>query len=571
MSFIPYPDQQVEIDKMILFLKSKSYKKEIYVYPTSYGKSILIANVAAAFPGKWFINIVPKKELLEQNYEKYTSYGYKAGICSASLGKNELEQVLFATIGTLKKHIDFFSDKEVVIVHDECHTSSLKGSQLDLFVSKIKKCKMIGLTATPLRLHSGWLKMMNRMRDCFYTSIGSVVQIQDVVSRGRWTSVIYDVENLDESMLELNTTGNDYTKLSLKLYYEKNDIVSKSIAAVEQLLSEKRKSIIVYFASIKEAVMLADAVEGFEVLHGKTSKRERTKIIKDFKSGKLIGISNVGVLIEGLDHPPLSGIVMSRPTNSLIIWYQIVGRLVRKMEGKVDAKIIDLSGCFNKFGKVEDISFENNPYRNGYQAWSLDKMLTGYSLLDGHIPKRSQEIARYEITQKRKENALLNADRGYVINFGKFQGKTVAEAVSQDEKYMKWTVLDSGWSFSTQSMKTYRNEVINYIGVKKLFDMSILVLADTEFSSFNLFVEKVNYLLSSNKRFIVYSGLDGSKASTMQDYLTLSDRFTGIRMSSFFSSKVDGAIVFHNGSCIRTKQKIAELNALGTKVKVITY
>src|SRR5699024_2991031 len=114
MSYKPRPRQQEAIDKMVEFVNSKTTKKGIFVYPTSFGKSIVIANVASMFPDKYFINIVPKKELLEQNYEKYTSYGYKGSVCSASLGSNEISKVTFATIGTLKKHLDFFKDKDVV-------------------------------------------------------------------------------------------------------------------------------------------------------------------------------------------------------------------------------------------------------------------------------------------------------------------------------------------------------------------------------------------------------------------------------------------------------------------------
>lgn len=59
----------------------------IFVYPTSFGKSLVIANIASKYPEKHFINVTNSKELLKQNYEKYTSYGFEANICSASLEK----------------------------------------------------------------------------------------------------------------------------------------------------------------------------------------------------------------------------------------------------------------------------------------------------------------------------------------------------------------------------------------------------------------------------------------------------------------------------------------------------
>lgn len=568
----PYEDQQLEIDKMISFLKSKSSKKEVYVYPTGYGKSVLIANVASSFPEKWFINIVPKKELLEQNYTKYTSYGYEAGICSASLGKNELHKVLFATIGTLKKHADFFSDKDVVIVHDECHSNSLKDSQLDVFIQQIKKCKIIGLTATPLRLDNGWLKMMNRMRDCFYTSIGSVVQIQEVVRKDRWTKILYEVERLDQTMLNLNSTGNDYTEKSLRIFYEKNDIVSKSIASIENLIDEGRKSIIVYLGSVKDAETLSEKVNGFKVLHGKTSKKERTDIINGFKSGKILGISNVGVLIEGLDHPALDAIVMARPTNSLIIWYQSVGRLVRKHQDKKDGKVIDLSGCYDKFGPVESITFENNPYTNGFQAWSGDKMLTGYSLKDGYVPSRQQEISRYEANMRRKLR-LSGGDvfSEYKITFGKYAGKTVRELMLENLSYLKWSVSKSGWDFNVSVASKYREEVVKEVGIMALFDMRILVIADPEFKDDIFLKQKVNNYLSSDKCFMIFNGMDDVPNQKIKDYMRYNDKFYTQVYNDNLSGSVDGVIAFHNGNCPTVKRKVDDFVTLGKKVRIVKY
>lgn len=566
----PYLDQQIEIDKMIAFVQGKSQKKALFVYPTSYGKSILIANVAAAFPEKWFINIVPKKELLEQNYEKYIGYGYKASICSASLGKKDLGKVTFATIGTIKKYIDFYIDKEVVILCDEAHNNSLKESQLHVFYEQIKKCRLIGVTATPLRLDKGWLKMMNRMMDCFYSSIESIVQIKDIVDKGRWSPIRYEVEDLDETMLELNTTGNDYTQKSLELFYAKNDIVSKCVAAVNKLFSEGNESCIVYLASVKEAEQVAFLLDGFEVLHGKTKKKDRTRIIKDFKEGRLKGISNVGVLIEGFDKPNLSSAVMARPTNSLIIWYQIVGRLVRKFEGKEFATIIDLSGSYNSFGRVEDITFENQPYTKGYQAWNGDKMLTGYSLKDGYQPTRKQEISKFNYTQRKKENDLLKAEQGYLMHFGKHSGKSIKEIAKTDSSYLKWTLTEAKWSFDTKNMIEYRDAVIEELGLKSIFDMTILILVDKDFDVYKLYLERINHFLSSNKNFAVLDGIDRRKDDILKTCIAGSKDFLGLEYDGNMKV-VDGVIAFYNGKCARTMCKIDEAKALGINVKIVEY
>src|SRR5699024_4923477 len=146
----------------------------------------------------------------------------------------------------LKKHLDFFKDKDVVILHDECQNGSLKDSQLDLFFKGIKKCKLVGTTATPLRLKPSMggteLKMMNRMRDCLYTSIEDVVQIQDMVEQDYWTDLLYEVEDIDETSLQLNTTGTDYTLQSLKKFSEENNIIEKCETVSKRLSADGRNS-----------------------------------------------------------------------------------------------------------------------------------------------------------------------------------------------------------------------------------------------------------------------------------------------------------------------------------------
>lgn len=458
MSFIPFPRQQESIDKMISFLNSKTTKKGLFVYPVAFGKSIVIAHVAMKFPEKYFINICPNKELTEQNHKRYCSYGYEASICSASLGKNEIGQVTFATIGTLKKHVDFFKDKEVVILNDEAQNSALRGSQLDLFIRGIKKVKVIGTTATPVRLDSSLagtsLKMMNRMRKCFYSSIEDVVQVSEVIENKRWSKLIYEVEDMDESSLELNTTGTEYTLRSLKEFSKDNNIIDKAKSSVERLLSEGRKSVLVYMPFIEDAELLTSKIQGAEVLHSKVKSSHRTRVIKDFKSGKIKVLINCLILVEGFDYPELSSIIMCRPTNSINQYYQAIGRGTRVHKNKKDCKIVDISGNFNKFGRIEGLTFEEIPYYGWGMFNEKNELLTDYPLKSKKRPTKESLIKRGKGEAKDKE-----ARKNPEFTFGMFKGRKLWDiAKSKDAKrlhsYSSW-LMDS---HAKGSWKFYGNE-----------------------------------------------------------------------------------------------------------------
>lgn len=98
----------------------KRGKNGIIVLPTGSGKSLVIADIASRIDSPLLV-LQPSKEILEQNYAKYQSYGYtNAGVYSASAGRKEINRVTFAMIGSVVNHMDFFSHFRMVLI-DECH------------------------------------------------------------------------------------------------------------------------------------------------------------------------------------------------------------------------------------------------------------------------------------------------------------------------------------------------------------------------------------------------------------------------------------------------------------------
>ena len=435
----PYPIQQREIDKIVEFIKKRTAKKGVFVMPVSFGKSLVISQVAMKYPEKYFINIAPNKELVQQNYETYKSYGFEASVCSASLDSNEVSQVTFATIGTLKKHYKYFRDKDVVLVQDECHSNSLRDSELGKFFKKLHKCKLLGVTATPMRLNNTMggskLSMLNRQRDCIYSSIESVVQVSEVIQQNLWSKLVYDVEDVDEDKLQLNTTGSDYTLKSLAEFSKANDIEQKCVEAVYRLRDEGRESCIVYVSSIDEAESVASKIDNAAVLHSKLKKDERNRVVSGFKSGEIATVVNVGILKQGFNYPQLSSIVFARPTNSYTLYYQILGRLVRKAEGKTDAKLVDISGNYNKFGAIEELNFVNEDWCGGWAAFSGDKLLTNYALGSSLVPTKQSLQEHYQ--------NLIDGAKDEVdpfMPFGKFKGQRLSLVMRKNEGYISWVV-----------------------------------------------------------------------------------------------------------------------------------
>ncbi len=447
MSYTLRPRQEEAVNKIDTFITNSKKNHGLFVYPTSFGKSLVISNLASKYPNKYFINVTNSKELLKQNYEKYTSYGFEAEICSASLNSKNVGKVTFATITTLSKFVKFFEDKEVIIIDDEAQEGSKTGSQLHSFVKQLKNYKLVGVTATPFRLSQGMegtsLKMMNRDRSCIYKSIEDVVQISEVVEQNYWSKLLYEVKDVDEESLQLNTTGTEFTDDSIQKFKEENDINNRVVEEIEQLLSQGRKSILVSVPFISDAQEIALKLDSCEAVYSGMDTKDRDRIIDSFKSLKLKVIVQCRILSVGFDHPQLDAIIMAKPTNSLTFYYQYLGRGVRIHPDKKDCVVVDLSGNFKRFGKIETISIENSELTKGWAVFNEDMLLSNYPLNTTNRPtKKSLQVKlNWEIESTKDSSSDLT------FYFGKYKDKKISEVMKENKSYLTWLLdqKDFNW------------------------------------------------------------------------------------------------------------------------------
>lgn len=354
------PYQKEAVEAGIQFFHSSSKKNVILILPTGAGKSVVIANILAPLSGKTII-LQPSKEILEQNFAKYISSGYKASVYSASAGQKKVDRITFCTIGSIinKKHL--FEGVEHILI-DECHLVNAKGGMYDEFLAAFPKAKVLGLTATPYRLHNSLegaqLKFLNRTRPKIFDEVLYYVQNNELFDNGYLAKLEYFSFNVvDRSMLQLNSTGTDFTEQSLRRYYKVIDMPAIIVKYAVRLLA-KKPNLLIFCSLIEEAQTVTRRIPGAVLLTGATKKDDREKILTQFKSGKIRCVVNVGVLTTGFDYPELECVLIARSTMSLALYYQIVGRAMRISPKKENAWIVDLGGNVNFFGKIETMKIE---------------------------------------------------------------------------------------------------------------------------------------------------------------------------------------------------------------------
>ena len=445
-------NQAEPIDKAIQFFREEKPRPSLIVLPTAWGKSILTAFVAKNSEDKLLV-LQPSKELLEQNYLKYISlcgdFGSNAAIYSASFNRKEIAQITYATIGSIKNLGETFKKMGFTkMLIDEAHLYPRESdSMLGKFLAESGITHVLGITATPVKLQT------NRDRDGqtfsklvmltsrskkgnFFKDIIHVGQVQEMVELNFWSRLQYEVGGFDDSLLVFNTSKSEYTEESVQRAYDANGGTQSIIEALDN--HTERKHILAFVPSVQDAINLSERYPNSAVIYGEMNKAERADIIRRFRAGEIRVIFNVRVLSTGFDYTGIDCIILGISTASIALYYQIVGRATRIDPNKQDALIVDLGGNVNRFGKVEDITFEQG------KMWRM--FGTGGRLLSG-IP--IHDIGRYT----REDTQAIDTKQAAPIEimpFGKYKGERIADIPLA---YRQWMIRTFEWNEKNDKLR----------------------------------------------------------------------------------------------------------------------
>ena len=366
---------------------SKKANNGLLILPTGAGKSLVIADIASKLDGPLLI-LQPSKEILEQNFAKLQSYGcWDASIYSASVGYKDINRITFATIGSVMNHKEDFAHFKNVMI-DECHLVNSKAGMYKDFLESADR-RVVGLTATPYRLCSyqggSMLKFLTRTKPRIFSDVLYYCQISDLLGKGYLANLnYYDCTKLDMSKVRPNSTGADYDEKSLKLEYErvgfKDQLASTTIRVLHPKNGIPRKGVLVFTRFIDEAEVLVRRLKSVGVnaaiVTGETPKKVREEILAAFKNGSIKVVANVGTLTTGFDYPELDTVILGRPSKSLSLYYQMVGRAIRPSKGK-EGWIVDLGGSYRRFGNVANLKIGiEYGSRAKWAVYSQGKQLT---------------------------------------------------------------------------------------------------------------------------------------------------------------------------------------------------
>ncbi|TYC57647.1 DEAD/DEAH box helicase [Marinobacter sp. BW6] len=352
------PYQQEAVDATLNHFR-KSDESAVIVLPTGAGKSLVIAELARLARRKILV-LTHVKELVEQNHAKYQSYGLEGGIFSAGLKRKENRyQVTFASVQSVSANLDQFRGEYSLVIIDECHrVSGEETSQYQRIIELLRQqndaLKVLGLTATPYRLAMGWIYRYHYrgfvrseedkpFQHCIYE-----LPLSYMINRGYLTRpdlVNAAVAQYDFSALSQDRFG-EYAEKDVNQLLSKHKRVTRAIIEQVMELAAERLGVMIFAATVEHAREITGYLPEHEtaLVTGATDLKDRDLLIQRFKQRQLKYLVNVSVLTTGFDAPHVDVIAILRPTQSVSLYQQIVGRGLRLDEGKQDCLVIDYAG-----------------------------------------------------------------------------------------------------------------------------------------------------------------------------------------------------------------------------------
>ena len=365
-------------------------ERPVVVSPCGSGKTVVAADLIdrARQAGMTAAFMTPRQELLWQTVETIRAFGHEPGILMGQHTRRLYEPVQVVCWPTLvqrsKRTADAFPRADLVVI-DEAHLS-LSKKMLERVLPHYESSKVIGFTATPARTAGHGL-------GDYFTDMLEIVRIPQLVSEGYLVGGHYFGGAMAD-MSRVKTTAGDYNQEQSSELNCNATLVGDVVANWMRLAGDKHT--VVFAVDIRHANALAERFQREGVTVGVvtngTTEADRAEIVEKFKKREIQVLCNVMVAAYGFDAPSVDCVVLARPTKSIPLHIQMLGRGLRPHPGKERCMVLDHAGNVMRLGAAED----------DYE-WSLSP------------GRRVQDHSSFEKSGERKDKPMHCKDCGHIF------------------------------------------------------------------------------------------------------------------------------------------------------------
>lgn len=349
-------DYQLELIEGARERMRRRIKRILLQAPTGSGKTALATHMAHETASRdgvvWFI--CHRAELVLQTSYTFNRFGVAHGFIAAGLPYDPSQRVYICSIDTLKNRAHLLP-KPKLLIWDECHHLSAAGwaKVQALFPQSFH----VGLSATPCRLDGKGL-------DAHFDDIVLGPSVAWLMDHGHLSQYRYFAPPPPKKLAKVRKQAGEYAPGEAAEVMKEPKLIGDAIDHWRKRADGLRT--VGFETSIANSQLMAAEFTqaGIPAAHldGGTEKSERKRIITDFADGRVLVLFNVNLFGEGFDLSAIAGrdvtidaVILRRPTMSLSLHRQQIGRALRPAPGKV-AVILD--HCGNKKHGMPDDEIE---------------------------------------------------------------------------------------------------------------------------------------------------------------------------------------------------------------------
>ena len=387
--------------------KRQNLMNVLFQMPTGTGKTTVFSEIVrkAHNKRKKVLIVVHRTELVEQIADRLNHFQVDVGIISANIKAAPQLDVQVATVQTLSRRT--YPPADIVII-DECHHA--KATTYKKLWDIYPNARFLGVTATPVRINGeGFDDLFDILiplgKLSFFFENNYLAPIKHLVCSIPDLSMVkqkmrdYDIQMLRDVMLNNSLMAN------LVDSYKKHIPGKKTIVFAVDI--EHSKEIVWRYQQANIPAAHLDAT---------TPKQLRREILQKFKDGEYLVLSNVDIVSEGFDVPDCEAVQLARPTKSLVLYLQQVGRCMRTAPGKQNGYVLDNAGLWLEHGLSfldRDWTLEGKKKSKSHKTTKFDVVATDAEGVVREI-KKPLEAEGLELTALTEELERLLTFESYI-------------------------------------------------------------------------------------------------------------------------------------------------------------
>jgi superfamily II DNA or RNA helicase len=339
-------------------------RRVLLVAPTGAGKTVMFSHLARAISicGQRVVLMAHRDELLDQIGRTLTQVGVEHGFIAARRPMNLETLVQVAGVHTFKNKAGKLPWAPHWIICDEAHHATA-GSWAKI-IAAYPDARVLGVTATPERLDGKGLGNV-------FQAMVRGPEVADLIGRGFLSPVkYYCPRTVDTDGLKLRM--GDYKHADVDARVNNSRVTGEAVDWYRKLCNGAPA--VAFCASIKHSEHVAETFRAagyrWASLDSTMTPWARREAVESLGNGRLHGISSCDIISEGFDLPIVSAAILLRPTASLGLYLQQVGRVLRIAPGKTHATIIDHVGNCGSTRAGEWV--EKHGFAEDVREWALD-------------------------------------------------------------------------------------------------------------------------------------------------------------------------------------------------------